>query len=229
MVIDLRTRLSAALLLAGLAAAGAQAGEVFVLGNTETGHVVIRGNTANAAVQVHDEAKSIRDTGWVQLFGDDARGWGAVSCVAEGGRYHFFLATGHQTEAGAAMLAKAAADRFLASKVGRLVFMCAPRWNNRGQPLAFGGDGKGSPADPPDSKPTISDIVIGVPQGLIRNQVRKDYKRDCLPPAESAKADIRPFAPGTAPAKDVRAPAVRWKPADWCPPPPSKTTTGTRG
>jgi hypothetical protein len=48
--------------------------EVYVLGNTETGQIVIRGNTSDAGMSAAHEAKDIRQTGWVQLLADDVRG-----------------------------------------------------------------------------------------------------------------------------------------------------------
>jgi hypothetical protein len=117
--------------------------EVFVLGNTQTGHVVIRGNTADAAEQAHHETKGIHDTGWIQLFGDDVPGWGAVMCVIQGDRYHFFLATGHKSHTDAGALARAAADKFMTANGGTLVSPCAPRWENKGQLKRPGFSGGG--------------------------------------------------------------------------------------
>lgn len=214
--------------LLGLCAASSASAEVFVLGNTQSGHVVIRGNTADAAEQAHHEAKGIRDTGWVQLFGDDEPGWGAVMCVIHEGRYHFFFATGHKSHTDAGALARAGADRYMAASGGSLVSPCAPRWENRGQPLAFGGDGFGPPSDMPAREPSVVDVA----KGVIRKYgttPRKDYQRDCVPPPASAKAELRPIAPGAAPAKDKRPPAQTWKPATWCPPPSSNPITGVRG
>lgn len=203
-----------ALAVAAFIPASAMA-EVFVLGNTQTGHVVIRGNTEDAAEQAHHEAKGIRDTGWVQLFGDDEPGWGAVMCVIQEKRYHFFFATGHKSHTTAGALARAGADKFMAANGGVLVSPCAPRWENKGQPLAFGGDGFGPPVDVvPDTG--VTDVV----KGLIRQHAippKKDYKRDCIAPPQSATAEIRPIGPGVAPAKDNRPPAQTWQRGKWCP------------
>lgn len=212
------TRLAIACAAAWVGTSSTAAAEVFVLGNSLTGHVVVRGNAADASPEARRAAMSIRENGWELLFADNQHGWAAVSCVARKDRYHFFLATGHPDRGTAMRLAKAAADRFVGANGGRVVFLCAPAWEDRGQPLALGGDGHGPPEDP---KPQAVDNAINEVKGFVRRQVAppaKDYNRDCVRPPDSARAEIRTFTPGAAPSQDPRPPARVWKPADWCPP-----------
>lgn len=203
--------------------------EVYVLGNTETGHVVIRGNTEDAGMLANREAKGIRDTGWVMLYGDDALGWGAVSCVKTDKGVQFSLSSGHPSELEAARLAKAGADKVQKETGGSLMFMCAPRWNNRGQPLAFGSDGV------PDDRPKtdVVDNAIDKIQGDILEKNRstapkKDYQRDCVPPPDAGRAELAPIGSGAMQPKDKRPPAKMWKPAEWCPPRENRSS-GIRG
>ncbi len=215
-----------------LVLAAPAAAEVFVLGNTQTGHVVIRGNTPDAGLDANREAKGIRDTGWTMLFGDDAPGWGAVSCVKHAGGVQFSLASGHATELEAVKLARAGAEKIQKQTGGSIMFLCAPRWNNRGQAIAFGSDGL--PDEAGARKPSVVDQAIGKTRAVILQQTRssaprKDYRRDCLPPPEAARAELAPLAQGVMQPKDKRPPAQMWKPAGWCPPSSDKVAIGKRG
>src|SRR6476659_6258128 len=94
-------RVSCGVVGALLFATAAQAGDVIVLGNTETGQVIIRGNFPNgqgAEDAVH-AAKALRETGWTQLFGDDEPGWGAVACVSHDRQVYFSQVNGQKSEA----------------------------------------------------------------------------------------------------------------------------------
>lgn len=208
--------------------AGPAFAEVFVLGNTQTGQVVIRGNRDDAGLDASREAKGIRETGWVQLFADDTPGWGAISCVKTDKGVQFSLSSGHKTELEAVRLAKAGADKMQLQSGGVLMFMCAPRWNNYGQPIAFGSDGMNNELQPAE-KAGIVDQALGAVQGSVRKEVTKDYRRDCVPPPQSARAELAPLERGVVQPKDTRPPARTWKPADWCPRTLQYPASGKRG
>jgi hypothetical protein len=213
-----------------LCASAAQAGDVIVLGNTETGAVIIRGNFPNggeADDAVH-EAKAERATGWTQLFGDDEKGWGAVACVRHRDGVYFFQINGQKSEAEAIEGARYGAERFIKENGGGvLISSCSPRWNNNGQQIVMTGE------EAPEWKEDQGDVVDAV-KGVIRKTVAQDhdYKRDCVRPesAPSAKAELRPIGNGTMPLKDTKPvkPSSDWKPAPWCSKKPN-TITGVRG
>ena len=201
-------------------ATATQAGVVVVLGNTETGEVIIRGNFPNGQEgedAVH-QAKAQRETGWTQLFGNDEPGWGAVACVSHDGQVYFSQVNGQKSEAEAIDGAKWGAERFIKENGGgTLIPLCAPRWNNHGQVIVFGGDGVSVSKD--DKSTDVMDLV----KGTIRKAVTGDYHKDCVrpePPA-TAEAKLRPIGTGTAPL-DATQPkkastSSEWKPASWCP------------
>jgi hypothetical protein len=215
-------------------ATAAQAGIVVVLGNSETGQVIIRGNFSDgteADVALRD-AKAMREAGWTSLFADDEPGWGAVVCVKHDQGVYFSQVNGQKTEDDAVEGAKFGAERFIKENGGGTIIpLCASHWNNRGQRIAFGG--------PVDQK-SASDEAIDYVKGKIRNTgttTDHDYKRDCLrpePPA-TAEAKLKPIGNGTAPLdvtqpkKKSSARAPEWKPAPWCPTKPRNTISGVRG
>ena len=210
--------------------------DVVVLGNTETGAVVIRGNLPDGteAEEAVQEARGQRPDGWTQLFADDEKGWGAVVCVRHKDGVYFSQVNGQQSEADAIRVAKIGADRFIKEHgKGMFIPLCAPRWNNDGQKIAFGGDGV------PEWQEGHSDSgVVDYAKGTIRNAVGaqktdRDYKRDCVrpEPAPSSRGKLGPIGTGVAPLSETQkkpaSPADDWKPAAWCPKP--STVTGVRG
>jgi len=215
-----------------LFATAAQAGDVIVLGNTETGQVIIRGNFPNgqgAEDAVH-AAKALRETGWTQLFGDDEPGWGAVACVSHDRQVYFSQVNGQKSEAEAINGAKWEAQRFIQENGGgEIIPLCAPTWNNRGQQIAFGG---------PAVRNSISDDVMDAVKGTVRKAATsrpdRNYQRDCVRPESpaSAEAKLRPIGNGTAPL-DATQPKKKttsseWRPAPWCSR-KHNTITGVRG
>lgn len=220
----------AALLIAGLVSSPALAGEVFVLGNTQSGHVVIRGNSVDAADQANIAAKAIRPAGWTLLFADDAPGWGAVVCVHHAKGFTFFPATGQPSEVDAIKLSQAAAQKFVATVGGSLVLLCAPHWNNRGDPIAFGSAGLESMTAAQPEKAVV-DRAISAAKGMVYRQVshsQEDYNRYCVAPRPSAKAELAPIGNGVVRRIDKRPPPKIWRAADWCPKHEPSATVGIR-
>jgi hypothetical protein len=217
---------------ASLLATAAQAGVVVVLGNSETGEVIIRGNFPDGSEgeDAAKAAKAQRATGWATLFGDDEPGWGAVACVSHDGQIYFSQVNGQNSEAEAIEGAKWGAQRFIQENGGgEIIPLCAPTWNNRGQQIAFGG---------PAVRNSVSDDVMDAVKGTMRKAATshpdRNYKRDCVrpePPA-SAVAKLRPIGNGTAPL-DATQPQKKstsneWQPAPWCSR-KRNTITGVRG
>jgi hypothetical protein len=214
------------------ATAAQAAGVVVVLGNTETGEVIIRGNFADGteAETALRDAKAMRKDGWTTLFGDDEPGWGAVVCVKYDQGVYFSQVNGQKSEADAIEGAKFGADRFIKENGGGTIIpLCAPHWYNRGQQIAFGG--------PADLK-SVSDDAVDYVKGNVRKvttNTDRDYKRDCVRPesAPSAEAKLRPIGNGVIP-RDVAEPKKKstsseWKPASWCPKKPTMVSVGVRG
>jgi hypothetical protein len=139
----------------------------------------------------------------------------------------FNVASGHKSELEAVKLARASGEKIQQETGGVLMFLCAPRWNNQGQPIAFGSDGMND--DPPAEKSeSVIGNAIGSAKDVIRQTVTKDYRRDCVPPADAARAELMPTKSGVAQVKNERPPAKTWKPADWCPSATDGSSTGIR-
>ena len=100
---------------------------VVVLGNSETGQVLVRRNLPNLVEATMVEAQSIRASGWRELLATRDFGWGAVICVTRDGGTEFFLSHPHPTSRAAALAARAAAQpRAAQLKVAPTV--CAAPW-----------------------------------------------------------------------------------------------------
>jgi hypothetical protein len=121
----------------------AASADLFVMGNNETGAVVIRGNLPNGAEadEAGSQALAKRKTGWTQLLEDDTPGWGAVACVRTKDEVYFSVANGHKSEGEAMQQAIGGAKLFIQKNGdGILVPNCAPRWNNQGQQISLDAD-----------------------------------------------------------------------------------------
>lgn len=115
------------------------AGEVYVVVNSNTGEVVVAGNSPDSPAWVRQNSIERSPQGWQQIYGDDASGWAAVSCIKlANGSYFFELASGHPSENAARGLADAAAQKRLPQVGGTIVAGCGYAWNNSGQQIALG-------------------------------------------------------------------------------------------
>lgn len=120
-------------------ATSALAGEVYVVVNGNTGEVVVAGNSPDSPDWLRQNSIARSPQGWQQIFGDDAPGWAAVSCIKlANGSYFFELASGHPSENAARGLAEAAAQKRLPQVGGSIVPGCGYAWNNSGQVIALG-------------------------------------------------------------------------------------------
>ena len=173
--------LKCGLLLSGALAIPAAA-SVIVLGNYNTGEVVIQGNQPGGSEveRAVALAKGGTNAGWTQIYGpdDDAKGWGALLCVRHAKGVFFAEAIGEVSEAEARRTVEAKAERFLARLVDNdtadriemkaswpalaqkaldsglaTKVECAPPWNNQGQQIAFVGKALDAPNATPDAKP----------------------------------------------------------------------------
>ncbi|RYD67532.1 MAG: hypothetical protein EOP58_02930 [Sphingomonadales bacterium] len=100
---------------------------VVVLGNSETGEVLVRRNQDNLAEATMIEAQSIRASGWRELLATRDKGWGAVICLTHDGVTEFFVSHPHPTSRAAAIAARAAVQ----PKVRRIKVaprVCAAPW-----------------------------------------------------------------------------------------------------
>lgn len=100
---------------------------VVVLGNSETGEVLVRRNLDNLVEATMIEAQSIRATGWRELLATRDKGWGAVVCVKRDGATEFFVSHPHPTSRAAALAARAAAQP-RATQLRIAASVCAPTW-----------------------------------------------------------------------------------------------------
>jgi hypothetical protein len=169
------------ILVALIAVPSVASAELFVMGNNETGAVVIRGNFPNGieADEAGNGALAQRKTGWTQLLEDDTPGWGAVACVRTKDSVYFSVSNGHKSEGEAMKDAIGGAKLYIQKNGdGILVPNCAPRWNNQGQQIALDA------SQVPDWKDgSTDDSVMDYAKGAVRKAagVNPDYDRDCAP------------------------------------------------
>jgi hypothetical protein len=176
-------------------------------GNVNTAQTV-RVNNPDAERIAKAEVERIGGSGWILLENSTAIGFGAAFCKKAGSQMQFFVVHGLPT--------------------GREAVDAAKKKAGGGSALCNNALWRVSPV-PVARPPAGADQVIDATQGLIRREVapERDFSSDCLPPADSARAEIAPKASGVTRPKDTRPPAPAWKPASWCP--PTGASSGKRG
>jgi hypothetical protein len=208
--------------------------DVFVLGNSQTGQVALRGNFPNGAESA--EALKVADAeprqAWTMLLQSDEKGWGAVACVRTKETVYFSVADGQASESDAMREALGGAKMYIQKNGdGILVPNCAPRWDNEGQQIALDGDKVPEWRESDHGSDAMEYI-----KGTVRSATgaAPDFKRDCVhpQPPSSAEAKLRPIGNGTAPLdatmpkpKSEPKPKDTWKPQPWC----KEASSGVRG
>ncbi|WDF71173.1 hypothetical protein [Novosphingobium sp. KACC 22771] len=108
-----------------------------VLGNTETGQIVVEKNQPDLANVALAKAHSRRATGWEELLVTREAGWGVALCVKKPGAVRFFLAHSQPDQRSAVARARDEASAY-AAKVKLPVSVCGAPWNAEAD---GGGDG----------------------------------------------------------------------------------------
>ena len=176
-------------------------------GNVHTAQTV-RVSKPDAERIAKAEVERIGGSGWILLENSTAVGFGAAFCKMAGSTMQFYTAHGFST--------------------GREAVDAAKKKAGGGSALCNNALWRVSP--PPEARDAaITNRAIDATRGAIRRQVApgRDFSRDCVPPAEAARAELAPTARGLKQPEDTRRPAPAWKPAEWCP--ASGASSGIRG
>lgn len=184
-------------------------------GNVRTGVAVRVINGTDRRERARAEVERIGGGDWVLLEDSSRPGFGAAMCIRKGDQIRFHVVHGLATarEAITAAQQQARATGGLWSTCSRGLWSVAPL------------------PDKPRETGVVDHLKGAIRSGVSSARGERDYPRDCVPPAEIARAELRPLAPGTIAPKDVRPPATPWKRADWCPrfQGPGGSAAGRRG
>ncbi|MDD3798522.1 MAG: hypothetical protein PHE36_05005 [Novosphingobium sp.] len=116
------------------------AADVWIAGNGKTLDVLIYGNSPDSPERMADQAFSLSQTDWLQLWqgGEGEYGWIAVSCIRRtDGGVQFEFATEQPSQTIAVDLAHAAARQYISRNGGTLIEGCGGYLNNQGQSIAM--------------------------------------------------------------------------------------------
>lgn len=192
-------------------------GRIIYWGNPQTGKVVRVLNLIGGEQIAEDEKTKIGGSGWVLLVDSTTPGYGAAICIEKNGTVYFHTAHGYATPKEAS---RAAREKAMAQ--GGITYLCPkPVWLVKEE------------SKPPEGSSIVDEALAKVKDAVTHS--KEDIEQYCTPPAlrSSASAKLRPIGTGVVPVKRERSPAAsEWKPAEWCPKPPSQpqtTAVGKRG
>lgn len=151
-----------------------------VMGNTETGKMLVVSNHPDAVSMARAQAKTIRATGWTTLLTTSEPGFGAAFCVRSGKAVRFFVAHAQPSMKDAIARAREFAAPY-AAEISQEAKVCGAPWNARA----------------PDSVERESGVIDDM-----KDAVRKEVA--CDPRAKSGDANARP-----CPKKDPSFTGVR--------------------
>lgn len=167
-----------------------------VLGNGETGALLVERSGADPLQAAMQKARALHPTGWDVLLATQAGGFGAAMCVKHLDQVRFFVAHGASGIQQAISAAREEGQAY-ATATGEEMYLCGRPWVGR-QPLI----------DAPE--PTLMDDVIDTTRSLFvcrshpeegaqaSSTSSQDKERDERKTDEAARCKMRPENKGTA-------------------------------
>jgi hypothetical protein len=151
---------------------------VVVLGNVETGKLLVVSQQPNLKAVARAQARTVRPTGWTDLLATREPGYGAAFCVRVNDETRFFVAHGQPSIRDAIREARQQAESY-AKAVDAKVQICGAPWQSSA----------------PVERPERDEGVIDAIRGTIREWVTCDPK-EVLPDGTRRKCPVQQPSPG---------------------------------